>query len=63
MSRSLMRSRKCYGHLRRARGSSRMSTVPFTEDQHSVGHLRLDCEHEPLRVGVRASGTTTFWTS
>jgi hypothetical protein len=28
--------------------------VPFTEDQHPVGHFRSDREHEPLRVGIRA---------
>ena len=27
--------------------------MPFTEDQHPVGHLRADGEHEPLRVGIR----------
>jgi hypothetical protein len=34
----------------RGQGSTQ---VPFTEDQHSVGHFRPDCEHESLRVGVR----------
>jgi hypothetical protein len=26
--------------------------VPFTEDQHPVGYLCSDREHEPLRVGI-----------
>jgi hypothetical protein len=26
--------------------------MPFTEDQHPVGHLRPDREHEPLRGGI-----------
>jgi AhpD family alkylhydroperoxidase len=28
--------------------------VPFAEDQHPIGHVRADREHEPLREGVRA---------
>jgi len=26
--------------------------VPFTEDQHPVGHLGPDGEHEPFGIGV-----------
>jgi hypothetical protein len=33
--------------------------VPFAEDQHPVGDLGPDREHEPFRIGIGPASSTT----